>query len=148
MTQPSLMAYPTYADPKAAMAFLEAAFGFETDVLVLGEDDEVVHAEMRFGDSKIGVGTVWSERIASPKELGKSTASVHVQMQTDIDAHFEQAVKAGAEVIRPPGTQPYGDRTYVAADLDGNIWSFGQTVDPAVRATWDQPGSVTRHEGA
>lgn len=145
MTQPSFMAYPTYLDPKAALAFLEAAFGFETDVLVLGEADEVVHAEMRFGGGKIGVGTVWSERIASPKVLGKASASVHVQLEAGIDAHFERARAAGAEILRAPATQPYGDRTYVAADLEGNIWSFGQTVDPAVRASWDRPGSVTRH---
>jgi len=145
MTQPTFMAYPTYLDAKAAMAFLEAAFGFEVDVLVLGDADEVVHAEMRFGDGKIGVGEVWSDRVASPKTLGKASASIHVQLADGIDAHCERARAAGAEILREPATQAYGDRSYVAVDLEGNVWSFGQTVDAAARAAWDQPGSVTRH---
>ena len=144
MTQPSITAYPTYLDPKLAMAFLGAAFGFEVDVLVLGAADEVVHAEMRLGNGKIGIGTVWSDRIASPKLLGKATASIHVQLQDGLDAHCEHARAAGAEILREPTTQPYGDRSYVAVDPEGNVWSFGQTVDAAARAAWDQPGSITR----
>jgi uncharacterized glyoxalase superfamily protein PhnB len=145
MTKPSITACPIYLDPKGALAFLEAAFGFELDVLVLGEGDEVVHAEMRFGDGKIEVGAAWSDRIASPKVLGKASASIHVQLADGIDAHCERARAAGAEILREPATQPYGDRTYVAADPEGNLWSFGQTVDAAARSAWDQPGSVTRH---
>jgi uncharacterized glyoxalase superfamily protein PhnB len=113
---------------------------------VLGEGDEVVHAEMRFGDGKIGVGEAWSERIASPKLVGKATSSIHVQLPGGLDAHCERARAAGAEILREPATQPYGDRTYVAADREGNLWSFGVTVDVAARSAWDQPGSVTRHE--
>ncbi|HEY1752172.1 MAG TPA: VOC family protein [Caulobacteraceae bacterium] len=149
MTQPSLTPYPTYLDARAALTFLEAAFGFETEVLVLGEADEVAHAEMRVGDGRIGIGAAWEGRIASPTALGGMSSSyVHVHVETDLDAHCARARAAGAAILREPATQPYGDRTYVAADPEGNVWSFGQTVDAAVRAAWDRPGGVARKSAA
>ena len=145
MTQPTLTPYPTYQDPKAAMAFLEAAFGFETHVLVLGPDDEIAHAEMSFGDAVIGIGQAWGEALRSPAALGgRSSCSLHIHLDTDVDAHYARATAAGAKVLAEPQTKPYGDRTYVVADPDGNVWSFGQTMDAAARESWDRPGSVTR----
>jgi uncharacterized glyoxalase superfamily protein PhnB len=35
---------------------------------------------------------------------------------------------AGATILAEPSDQFYGDRTYRAADLEGHVWSFGQTV--------------------
>ena len=141
----SVTAYPSYLDAKAAMAFLEAAFGFETAVMVLGPDDAIVHAEMSFGESRIGIGAEWLEQIRSPKSLdGKSTCSLHVQLDSDVDAHCARARAAGATILAEPESKPYGDRTYVAADPEGNVWSFGQTIDQQVRESWDHPGAVTR----
>jgi len=145
VTRPTLTPYPTYADPKDAMAFLETAFGFETHVLVLGAADEIVHAEMSFGDAVIGIGQAWGETLRSPRTIGGlSSCYLHVHLETDVDAHYARAKGAGATVLAEPQTKPYGDRTYVVADPDGNVWSFGQTMDAAARESWDRPGSVTR----
>jgi uncharacterized glyoxalase superfamily protein PhnB len=143
--QPTFVAYPSYLDPKAAIAFLEAAFGFETAVLVLGDADEIVHAEMSFGDGRIGIGAEWQDNMRSPKHLGgKCSCSIHVQLESGLDAHCQRARAAGATIIAEPETKPYGDRTYVAVDPEGNVWSFGETVDAVVRDSWDAPGIVTR----
>ena len=143
--QPTFTAYPNYLDAKAAIAFLEAAFGFETEVLVLGPNDEVVHAEMAFGDGRIGIGAEWHELMRSPQNLGgKSTCSIHVHLPGDLDRHFARAKAAGATILREPESKAYGDRTYVAQDPEGNVWSFGVTVDQAARESWDRPGAVTR----
>jgi uncharacterized glyoxalase superfamily protein PhnB len=146
MTQlPTFTPYPTYADPKAAVAFLEAAFGFEVAVMVLGPDDDIVHAEMGLGDGRIGIGQAWGDTVRSPTELGgMSTCFLHVQLKGGLDAHCERARSAGARILAEPQTKPYGDRTYVAADYEGNLWSFGETVDVAARESWDRPGAVTR----
>ena len=32
------------------------------------------------------------------------------------------------QILAEPSDQFYGDRTYRAADIEGHIWSFGQTV--------------------
>jgi uncharacterized glyoxalase superfamily protein PhnB len=137
MTQPTFTAYPTYLDPRAAIAFLEAAFGFEIEIMVEDEAGAIVHAEMAFGDGRIGIGAEWLDRVTSPRNLGKATCFLHVHIETDVDTHCARARAAGAVIVTEPETKPYGDRTYVAADPEGNMWSFGQTVDAAERATWD-----------
>ena len=40
-----------YQDPKAALAWLEEAFGFETSMVVSDDDGNIGYAEMRSGDS-------------------------------------------------------------------------------------------------
>ena len=143
--EPTCTPYPSYLDAKAAIAFLEAAFGFETEVMVLGPNDEVVHAEMGFGNGRLGIGAEWGEVVRSPKTLsGKSTCFLHVQIESDVDSHCARARAAGATILSEPESKAYGDRTYVCADPEGNVWSFAQTIDQAVRDSWDRPGVVTR----
>jgi uncharacterized glyoxalase superfamily protein PhnB len=44
----------------------------------------------------------------------------------DVDAHCETAKAAGAEILEPPADQPFGDRIYLARDLEGHEWYFAQ----------------------
>jgi uncharacterized glyoxalase superfamily protein PhnB len=101
-----------YQDPKAALKFLEAAFGFELVMLIEDDQGNLAHSEMRFGDAAIMVGNEWSD---------------------DIDAHCERARAAGFEIIMEPATQFYGDRTYRCRDPEGHIWTIGQTVNVVSR---------------
>ncbi len=50
---------------------------------------------------------------------------VHVD---DVDAHFERAKAAGAEIEGPPEDKPYGDRVYGALDPEGHQWWFAQAL--------------------
>jgi uncharacterized glyoxalase superfamily protein PhnB len=59
---------------------------------------------------------------------GVTTQTVHVHLGGDVDAHCAGARAAGATILAEPSDQFYGDRTYRAADLEGHVWSFGQTV--------------------
>jgi len=130
--------YVSYRDPKAAYAWLETAFGLEPRIYVTDDAGELVHAEMTFRGQTIGVSRAWSDRHAAPADVqGRNTQTVHLQLAFEIDAHHARAVAAGAEIIRPLETQPYGDRTYLALDMEGHVWSFGQTVAPMSPAQWD-----------
>jgi uncharacterized glyoxalase superfamily protein PhnB len=137
--------YVSYRDPKVAYAWLEAAFGLEPRLYVTDDAGELVHAEMTFRGQTIGVSGAWSDRHAAPGEVqGRNTQTVHLQLVDDIDAHHARAVAAGAEIIRPLETQAYGDRTYLALDLEGHVWSFGQTVAAMSPDQWDaQLGTST-----
>ena len=127
--RPALISALSYRDPRAALAWLQKAFGFEIAMLIEDPDGGVAHSQMRFGDGMIMVGSEWSADHKSPASLaGKNTQSVHLQVDTDIDAHCERARAAGAEIIQAPATQFYGDRTYRCRDLEGHIWTVGQTV--------------------
>lgn len=119
----------SYQDPKAALAWLEEAFGFELVMLLEDADGNVAHSQMEFGDSYVMIGQEWSADHKSPKSVGgKNTQTVHVQIDSDVDAHFARAKAAGAEIMAEPETQFYGDRTYRCRDPEGHIWTVSQTV--------------------
>jgi uncharacterized glyoxalase superfamily protein PhnB len=123
----------SYQDPIGALKWLERAFGFETAMLIMGRSGgyraDEFHAEMRLGDGVVMIGGEWTESHKSPRSAGGiTTQTVHVHLEEDIDAHCARARAAGATILAEPSDQFYGDRTYRARDLEGHIWSFGQTV--------------------
>ncbi len=117
-----------YRDPRAALEWLERAFGFEQSLVVVNEDGGIGHSEMTFGDGLIMVGGEYDDRHKSPKTVGgANTHSIHVQLESGLDEHCARARAAGAVITREPTDQFYGDRVYAAMDLEGHVWSFGQT---------------------
>ncbi|OHB26525.1 MAG: glyoxalase [Phenylobacterium sp. RIFCSPHIGHO2_01_FULL_69_31] len=129
-----LMSAVVYRDPKAALKFLEAAFGFELFMLIEDGEGNLVHSEMRFRDTAIMVGYEWSDDYKSPASVGgKVTQSVHIQVDTDIDAHCERARAAGMEIVMAPADQFYGARTYRCRDPEGHIWTVAQEVRAVTR---------------
>jgi uncharacterized glyoxalase superfamily protein PhnB len=124
----------SYQDPKAAIGWLERAFGFEVSMLIEDAEGNPVHCQMQFGDAGVMIGAEWSADHKSPKSIGgKNTQTVHIQVTTDIDAHCAHARAAGAEILVEPETQFYGDRTYRCRDLEGHIWTVAQTVEAVTR---------------
>ena len=127
--RPSLATGVCYRDPRAALKWLEEAFGFETTMVVENPDGTIGHSEMRAGDGVVMVGREWDEYHRSPASIGGvNTQSVHIQLDGGIDAHCERARAAGAVISREPADQFYGDRNYVAVDPEGHVWSFAQTI--------------------
>ena len=59
-----------YVDPKAAFRWLEEAFGFEPLMVILDENDNIAHSEMKYGDSVVMIGNEWSADHKSPKSIG------------------------------------------------------------------------------
>jgi uncharacterized glyoxalase superfamily protein PhnB len=120
-----------YQDPKAALAWLELVFGFQTTMVIDGQDgdDSRMHGEMSFGHGTLFVGGEWNPLAKSPRSLaGCGTQSLHVRLDADLDAHCERARSAGAEIVQDPADQFYGDRTYRARDPEGHVWTFFQGV--------------------
>jgi len=132
--RPSLSSALCYRDPKAALKWLEQAFGFETFMVITDAEGNLGHSEMRFGNGIVMIGTEWTADHKSPASIDrKNTQTVHVHLDEDIDKHCARARAAGAEIIMAPETQFYGDRTYRARDPEGHIWTFGQTVKEVTR---------------
>jgi uncharacterized glyoxalase superfamily protein PhnB len=125
-SRPSTAPCVSYKDPRAALEWLEKAFGFETTMVVENPDGSIGHSEMRVGDGLIMVGSEWDAQHRSPASVGGiNTQSIHVYLTEDIDAHYRRARAAGATIIREPADQFYGERSYMAVDPEGHIWSFG-----------------------
>jgi uncharacterized glyoxalase superfamily protein PhnB len=129
MIRTALTSALCYRDPKAALKFLEAAFGFELVMLIEDNDGNVAHSEMSFGESLVMVGTEWTDKHKSPASIdGLNTQTVHIHLEGDIDAHCERARAAGAEILMEPADQFYGDRTYRCRDPEGHFWTVGAPV--------------------
>lgn len=141
---PTLSSALCYRDPKAALRWLEEAFGFEPFMVILDADGNLAHSEMRYRDGVIMVGNEWSEQHKSPQSLGGlNTQTIHIQLESGIDDHCARARKAGAVIAQEPSDQFYGDRTYRAVDPEGHIWTFGQTVKEMTREEWDKASGFT-----
>ena len=124
--QPSVI----YQDPKAAMAWLAAAFGFDVALYIEGDDGSFIHCQMRYGDALISVGQEWDDDYKTPLKVGgKNTQMTSIQIDTDVDAHCERARAAGAVIVTEPNDQFYGDRVYRCKDLEGHNWSVSQTIE-------------------
>ena len=132
--RPSLIPAVFYKDPKAALAWLEKAFGFELFMLLEDAEGNVAHSEMRHGDAVVMVGSEWSEEHRSPASTGgKNTQTVHIGVTEDIHAHCARARAAGAEILMEPAEQFYGAATYRCRDPEGHVWTVAQQVKDVSR---------------
>ena len=116
--------YLYYENGAAAMDWLVEAFGFEEDMRMTSDEGRLEHGQLKLGDSIVMLGEP-GPHYESPKKRGGATAGVHVYVE-DVDAHFERAKAAGAEIHMEPTNQPYGDRRYDAEDPEGHNWFFAQ----------------------
>ena len=123
-----IVPYLNYADPKPVIEFLIDAFGFEQGLLLDMPDGSVGHCELQMNGETLMLSSEFPEGgLSSPKSLGGVHATVLVYVD-DVDAHFEHAKAAGAQIVEEPTDQFYGDRTYRALDLEGVGWEFHQHV--------------------
>lgn len=117
-----------YADIEAAHDFLVTAFGFTSGGLHRDDDGNVVHGEVRIGGSPVWLHRVTPEhQMASPEQAGEVHGGLEV-IVPDVDAHFERARAAGAQILRPVADQPYGLREYGARDPQNHRWWFSSPV--------------------
>jgi len=116
-----------YEDAPAALDWLANAFGFERSEVHEGPDGTIAHAEMRFADGLIMLGSAGENDLGmkTPRELGAVNQGVYVIVDDRINEHYERALAAGAEVVRPLHDTDYGSRDYIVRDPEGNLWSFG-----------------------
>jgi uncharacterized glyoxalase superfamily protein PhnB len=133
---PRISSAIVYDDLKAALDWLPKAFGFELRVLVQDGDGNIHHTELEFGGGVVMVsasGQPTPDGCSPKSQSGRYTQSLLVFVD-DVDAHFECAKAAGAEIISPPDTRDYGDRIYSCLDPEGHPWYFSQRVN---QEAWD-----------
>jgi uncharacterized glyoxalase superfamily protein PhnB len=127
--RPSFIPSLAYKDNRAALTWLRDAFGFETSEVLTDAEGNIVHAEMTHGDGIVMIGAEWADWTRSPASVGgKNTQRVHVRMDRGIDEHYAHSRQAGARIVKELEDQFYGERTYIAADLEGHCWTFSQPV--------------------
>jgi uncharacterized glyoxalase superfamily protein PhnB len=113
-----------YADVRAAVAWLERAFGFRERLAIADH-----RSQMTWAGGAVVVAS------AAPGLPAPAAHSVMVRV-TDIDAHCAHARSHGARIVNEPTTYPYGERQYTAVDPDGHVWTFSESVDDVDPAAW------------
>jgi uncharacterized glyoxalase superfamily protein PhnB len=118
-----------HTDPDASLAFYRDALGFEVRL-------DVGYEQMRWitvgppGQPDTGIvlsppavdpGVTDDERRTVTEMMAKGTFAMVVLGTQDLDAAFERAQAAGAEVVEKPTEQPYGVRDCSLRDPAGNM---------------------------
>lgn len=115
-------------DGATAIDFYRVAFAAEEiGERFAGPSGEVIHAEVRIGDSVVMV-----TEESGDHEIPSSPPSPQCIMATyweDVDAAWERAVAAGAEVIHPLADHFYGERGGRLRDPLGQQWMLSQRTE-------------------
>ena len=112
--------YLVVADADAELRFLETAFGATEVTCHRSEDNTVMHAEIRIGDSLVMVGQ--AGRQWKPLE-----AALYLWID-DVDATHAAALRAGATSESAPEDKPYGHRNAAVLDPNGVTWWIAAPV--------------------
>jgi PhnB protein len=120
-------------DGRAAIDFYRAAFAAEQlGEAFNGPDGGLIHAEIRIGDSVVmltaDTGDAGAEA-SSPKLRGGGVSAVMATYWTDVDAAWDRAIAAGAEVIYPLADQFYGERGGRLRDPFGQQWMMSARTE-------------------
>ena len=124
-----------YPDVRAAVEWLQAAFGFEEKVRI----GDAHRSQLAFGtDGAIVVADVRRDKVAPSG--GVVTHEIKLRVD-DVDAALARAREAGAQVLEEPKTYEYGERSCVVEDPFGHRWELTQTVRDVEPAEWGGEGS-------
>jgi uncharacterized glyoxalase superfamily protein PhnB len=116
-------------DTGEAISFYTRAFGAEELFRLTEPSGRIGHAEIRIGPATIMLSDEFPESgIRGPRTLGGTTFAMHLHVN-DVDAAFEQAVEAGATVVKALQDQFYGERSGTVRDPFGHEWILGGHIE-------------------
>lgn len=120
-----------YSDVSAATEWLTRVFGF-TEHYHYGEPPQ--GAQLALGHAVVMLAGTRPGR-TTPAAAGAATQYVSVFVE-DVDAHYARTRQHGAEIVEELNETPYGERQYVARDLEGHHWLFATHVRDVHPGEW------------
>ena len=118
----SMSLYICVANANAAIDFYREAFGAKEMWRLTEPGGKIGHAEIQIGNTSLMLSDEYPDyNTLSPETIGGSPVKIHLDVE-DVDAFAEQAIKAGATLLRPIADQFYGDRSGQLADPFGYTW--------------------------
>jgi PhnB protein len=119
-------------DGAAAIDFYRLAFGaVEIGDRFNGPNGELIHAEIRIGDSVVMITDEGEngQPAKSPQSLEGVVTAIMATYWEDVEAAWDRAVSAGAEVVYPLADQFYGERGGRLRDPFGQQWMMSQRIE-------------------
>lgn len=107
-----------------ALDFYKDAFGAVERYRMPDDKGGVMHGEFQIGDCVVmfcDENHAWGA--LSPQTVGGCPLSLNLYFP-DCDAVTQKAVAAGAEILRPPTTYPWGERSSMVIDPFGYRWAI------------------------
>lgn len=108
-------------DAPRAIEFYKAAFGATELTRLNDPSGNLMHAQLKIGDSPIDIAPEQGDYNRSPQSLGGSAVPIELYVE-EVDALAERAMAVGAKVIFPVADQFYGDRSGRRQDPFGHTW--------------------------
>ncbi|MBV8055359.1 MAG: VOC family protein [Deltaproteobacteria bacterium] len=100
--------------------FVKAAFGAEEAFRMPAATGEIMHAEVRIGDSVVMLNDAMRQT---------PTISSMFLYVADVDSVYQRALKAGATPLSEPANMFWGDRMAQVKDEFRNQWSIATHVE-------------------
>ena len=113
-----------YPDVSAAVAWLEAAFGFRVRLRIGNH-----RVQTWFGSACLIVGE-------AGKDNQWATRSSVMLRVSDVDVLCARALNQGARLLYAPQTHVYGERQATLEDFAGHIWTLTQTIEDVDPTGW------------
>jgi PhnB protein len=111
-----------------AIEFYKKAFNAVEITRLQGPQGKLVHACIRIGDSALMLADEFPEWCSvGPASLKGSPVTIHLAVEA-VDAVFERAVAAGANIKLPVQDMFWGDRYGVLEEPFGHRWSVATHV--------------------
>ena len=111
-----------------AIAFYKTAFNAEQLSCVKGPNGKVMNAMLQIGDSRLMlVDETPDWKSFGPKALNGTPVTLHLYVE-NVDAAFQRAVDAGANVRMPVADMFWGDRYGIVEDPFGHLWSIASHI--------------------
>jgi PhnB protein len=113
-------------DAAAASQWYQRALGAKERGRIPVPGGRFMQIELRFGDSTVMIADEFPDLgVVSPLSLGGTVGALAIHTD-DVDALWERALEAGAEVSRPLQEVFWGDRHGEIFDPFGHRWGLAQ----------------------
>jgi uncharacterized glyoxalase superfamily protein PhnB len=120
--------YLAVHDAAAAIDWYRRVFAAREIVRYTGDDGRIGHAEVDLGGASIYLSDEYPDHgVSAARTLGGSAVGLNV-LVPDVDVVWERALDAGADGLRPPEDQPYGERSSTFVDPFGHRWMVQTTI--------------------
>jgi PhnB protein len=119
----ALMPYLTFQDCAKAIEFYKTVFGATEKMRLADPTGRIGHAELNIG----GQTMMMADECPTQSEtrnawtLGGTPVALHLYVE-NVDAIVAHAAFEGAQILRSPADQFYGDRSGVLRDPFGHVW--------------------------